>query len=93
MTLLDIPAPVEIPSAIPVSNAFSTWTEYCLMSDLELPNYACPTCNKDIPSNFMMFRPHGLEYWRCLMCLAKTHYGSPLHVSRTTATGDDEAPF
>lgn len=75
-----------VPRAIPVSNQWSNWTEFCLMGDLE-ELACCPTCAKVIPDGFMMFRPHGLEFWRCLSCLARTNHISPLFAERTTTTG------
>lgn len=93
-------------SPIPVHPADSPeswvgWTEYSLMLDLGLD--ACPTCMRHIPDGFLMFRPAGLEYWRCLGCLARTRHGGVLHLTRTGDGGlatltseidsDEEAPF
>ena len=69
-------------AAILADSAYSL-TEYCLAGDLEEP--MCPTCTREIPEGFFMFRPLGLEYWRCLSCLARTMHGGALHQRRIDA--------
>jgi len=78
-------APVPL-DAMPVSNPWSQWVEICKARDLEI--YSCPTCLKEIPDFFMMFRPMGLEFWRCLGCMAQTQRAGALHLARTTTNGD-----
>lgn len=85
MTVHELETP-GVPNAIPVSNAWSSWTEFCLMGDLDGID-CCPTCSKMIPDGFMMFRPHGLEFWRCLSCLARTNHVSVLHAARSSTSG------
>jgi hypothetical protein len=77
------------------SNAWMGVAEFAQVRDLNIDQ--CPTCLRESPENFFMFRPVGLEYWRCLACLARTSHGGALFVARSGDGGanydDDPAPY
>lgn len=83
------PAPAT-PAFPPLSNPWSSWVELCLMNDLQELGGRCPACDKLIPDFFTMFRPAGLEYWRCLACLVRTRNNDVLMMPRVTPSGLDD---
>lgn len=76
----------QMPSA-PLTDPLA-WTEYALAADLGLDE--CGICRKECGGGgWFLWRPAGLEHWRCLACLAKTYHTGVLHQQRLA---QDAAP-